>query len=83
MNARICGPSFIPNAARIERLASDVKLDARLSISRRHVYVLRSRGQLRAVRFGNAVRFPLNENLARVLGAIEGEPEEPTQSDSG
>jgi len=32
------------------------------------LHVLRARGQLRAVRLGNAVRFPLNENLARVLG---------------
>ncbi|HZL45718.1 MAG TPA: helix-turn-helix domain-containing protein [Opitutaceae bacterium] len=51
-----------------ERLVTDVELAARLSISRRHVHVLRSRGQLRAVRLGNSVRFPLNENLARVLG---------------
>jgi len=50
-----------------ERLVTDVELAERLSISRRHVHVLRSRGQLRAVRLGNAVRFPLNENLARVL----------------
>ena len=50
-----------------ERLVTDVALADRLSISRRHVHVLRSRGQLRAVRLGGAVRFPLNENLARVL----------------
>lgn len=47
-----------------ERLVTDVELADRLSISRRHVHVLRSRGQLRAV------RFPLNENLARVLGDV-------------
>jgi excisionase family DNA binding protein len=54
-----------------ERLVTDVELADRLSISRRHVHVLRSRGQLRAVRLGNAVRFPLNENLARVLGVLD------------
>ena len=53
-----------------ERLVTDLELAERLSISRRHVHVLRSRGQLRAVRLGNAVRFPLNENLARVLAAL-------------
>jgi excisionase family DNA binding protein len=58
------------NAAQPERLVTDVELADRLSISRRHVHVLRSRGQLRAVRLGNAVRFPLNENLARVLGRV-------------
>jgi excisionase family DNA binding protein len=55
-------------AAQFERLVTDIEIASRLSISRRHVHVLRSRGQLRAVRLGNAVRFPLNENLARVLG---------------
>jgi len=54
-----------------ERLVTDVELAALLSISRRHVHVLRSRGQLCAVRLGGAVRFPINENLARVLAAAE------------
>ena len=68
MNARAPIASSILAAASTERLVTDVELAASLSISRRHVHVLRSRGQLRAVRLGNAVRFPLNENLARVLG---------------
>lgn len=55
-------------ADQLERLVTDIELANRLSISRRHVHVLRTSGQLRAVRLGNAVRFPLNENLARVLG---------------
>jgi excisionase family DNA binding protein len=59
-------------AAQFERLVTDIEIASRLSISRRHVHVLRSRGQLRAVRLGNAVRFPLNENLARVLGDLDG-----------
>ena len=56
----------------LERLVTDIELANRLSISRRHVHVLRTRGQLRAVRLGNAVRFPLNENLARVLRNLHG-----------
>ena len=67
MNARASIAPSILAAASTERLVTDVELAARLSISRRHVHVLRSRGQLRAVRLGGAVRFPLNENLARVL----------------
>ncbi len=59
-------PSLL-SADQPERLVTDVELAERLSISRRHVHVLRSRGQLRAVRLGDSVRFPLNENLARVL----------------
>ena len=42
-----------------ERLVTDVELAARLSISRRHVHVLRSRGQLRAVRLGTPSGFRL------------------------
>ena len=72
MNLRASIASPIPATASTERLVTDIELAARLSISRRHVHVLRSRGQLRAVRLGNAVRFPLNENLARVLGGIDG-----------
>jgi len=70
MNARTLTPSL--RADQAERLVTDLELAERLSISRRHVHVLRSRGQLRAVRLGNAVRFPLNENLARVLGDVGG-----------
>ena len=70
MNARTLTPSL--RADQAERLVTDLELAERLSISRRHVHVLRSRGQLRAVRLGNAVRFPLNENLARVRGDVGG-----------
>ena len=65
MTARILTPSL--RSDQPERLVTDRELEERLSISSRHVPVLRSRGQLRAVCLGNAVRFPLNENLARVL----------------
>lgn len=51
-----------------ERLVNDRTLAERLGISPRHVHVLRARGQLRAVKLGGALRFPLAENLARVLG---------------
>jgi excisionase family DNA binding protein len=72
MNPRTMSPAPSMVAAQFERLVTDIEIASRLSISRRHVHVLRSRGQLRAVRLGNSVRFPLNENLARVLGTIEG-----------
>ena len=67
MNAR--GPTDAADVTALltERLVTDVELASRLGISRRHVHVLRARGQLRAVRLGGAVRFPINENLARVL----------------
>ena len=55
-----------------ERLVTDVELAARLSVSRRHIHVLRARGQLRAVKLGGALRFGLFENLARVLGNAGG-----------
>ena len=68
MNAR--SPAAGSDVATLvtERLVTDVELASRLGISRRHVHVLRARGLLRAVRLGGAVRFPLNENLVRVLG---------------
>ncbi len=66
MNAR-SSAALEASALVTERLVTDVELASRLGISRRHVHVLRARGQLRAVRLGGAVRFPLNENLARVL----------------
>lgn len=50
-----------------ERLVSDRELAATLGISRRHVHSLRARGLLRAVFLGAAVRFPVHENLERVL----------------
>jgi excisionase family DNA binding protein len=71
MNARTMSHSPSMEAAQCERLVTDIEIASRLSISRRHVHVLRARGQLRAVRLGNAVRFPLNENLARVLGSFD------------
>jgi excisionase family DNA binding protein len=71
MNARTMLHSASLKPDQLERLVTDVELANRLSISRRHVHVLRARGQLRAVRLGNAVRFPLNENLARVLGSFD------------
>ena len=80
MNARTMSRSPSMEAAQFERLVTDIEIASRLSISRRHVHaitgciplqVLRARGQLRAVRLGNAVRFPLNENLARVLGNLD------------
>ena len=71
MNPRTMSPAPSMVAAQFERLVTDIEIASRLSISRRHVHVLRSRGQLRAVRLGNAVRFPLNENLARVLGTFQ------------
>jgi excisionase family DNA binding protein len=71
MNKRTYPQAAPSGADQLERLVTDVELADRLSISRRHVHVLRSRGQLRAVRLGNAVRFPLNENLARVLGNLD------------
>ena len=55
-------------ASQAESLVTDRELAAKLRISQRFVHVLRARGQLRAVKLGGAVRFPLNENLARVLG---------------
>jgi len=68
MNARTLPPSPSLPADQPERLVTDIEIASRLSISRRHVHVLRARGQLRAVRLGNAVRFPLNLNMALVLG---------------
>jgi len=50
-----------------ERLVKDKEIAAQLGISSRFVHVLRARGQLRAVKLGGALRFPLQENLARVL----------------
>jgi excisionase family DNA binding protein len=69
MNGR--SPATNPNITALvtERLVTDVELAKRLGISRRHVQLLRAGGQLRAVRLGCAVRFPLNENLGRVLGS--------------
>jgi len=58
-------------ASQAESLVTDRELAAKLRISQRFVHVLRSRGQLRAVKLGGAVRFPLNENLARVLGNLD------------
>jgi len=58
-------------AKQTERLLKDVELAQILGISRRFVHSLRSRGILRAVRLGGALRFPLNENLARILGQTE------------
>lgn len=55
-------------ASQAECLVTDRELAAKLMVSQRFIHVLRSRGQLRAVKLGNAVRFPLYENLARVLG---------------
>ena len=54
-----------------ERLVTDNEFAAQASISRRFVHTLRSRGQIRAVKLGGALRFPLYENLARLLGAPE------------
>ena len=51
-----------------ERLVTDREFAEQASISRRFVHTLRARGQLRAVKLGGALRFPLYENLARVLG---------------
>jgi hypothetical protein len=51
-----------------EKLVTDREFAEQASISRRFVHVLRARGQLRAVKLGGALRFPLYENLARVLG---------------
>jgi len=50
-----------------ECLLRDIELAALLNISRRFVHTLRARGILRAVRLGTALRFPRNENLARIL----------------
>jgi len=52
-----------------ERLVTDREFAEQASISRRFVHTLRARGQLRAVKLGGALRFPLYENLARVLGS--------------
>ena len=54
-----------------ERLVTDRELAEQLGISARFTHVLRSRGQLRAVKLGGALRFPLYENLARVLGTSD------------
>lgn len=51
-----------------ERLVTDVELANRLGISRRHIHVLRAQGQLRGIKLGGSLRFPINENLQRVLG---------------
>jgi len=50
-----------------ERLVKDTELAAVLNISPRFVHVLRARGVLRAVKLGSAVRFPLRENMERIL----------------
>ncbi len=53
-----------------ERLVTDREFAEQASISRRFVHTLRARGQLRAVKLGGALRFPLYENLARLLGDL-------------
>jgi len=60
--------SFIESPGQTERLVRDTELAIQLGISRRFVHSLRARGQLRAVKLGGALRFPLNENLGRVIG---------------
>jgi len=54
-----------------ERLVTDDELAAVLSVSKRHIHVLRSRGVLIAVKLGGALRFPLQANLAAVLGGAD------------
>lgn len=61
-----------PVTAPNERLVGDIELASVLSISRRHVHTLRARGILRAVKLGSSLRFPLHENLAKVLGDTPG-----------
>jgi len=59
-------------ASQAESLVTDRELAEKLRVSQRFIHVLRARGQLRAVKLGNAVRFPLQENMARVLGNPDG-----------
>ena len=55
-------------AIQAECLVTDHELAEKLRVSQRFIHILRARGQLRAVKLGGALRFPLFENLARVLG---------------
>jgi len=69
-------PTELKTIEQSERLLRDVELADLLNVSRRFIHTLRSRGVVRAIRLGKALRFPRNENLARVLadnGNNEGE----------
>ena len=54
-----------------ETLLTDLQIAARLGVSRRHVHALRSKGILRAVKLGASLRFPANQNMARILGGAK------------
>jgi excisionase family DNA binding protein len=76
-NPFFSSPPRLESNGQTERLVTDVELAAQLGISRRFVHTLKSRGVLRAVRLGTALRFPLGENLARVL--VLGDSGDPTK----
>jgi len=50
-----------------EYLVTDKRIAEHLCISVRHVHTLRSQGILRAVKLGSSLRFPIRENMQRIL----------------
>jgi hypothetical protein len=66
---RMTAKPFIASFGQPEKLVTDREFAAQASISRRFVHTLRARGQLRAVKLGGALRFPLYENLAHLLSS--------------
>jgi excisionase family DNA binding protein len=61
-------PSSTTTVATLPSLLTTGEVQAALRCSRQTVYNLRNRGQLRAIKIGNATRFRLDQVLAFING---------------